>query len=155
MLLVLRNLENTVGLYLVFLSNQHMESKLPRILDLDFVHVEIYDTFIVSTIKEGVTFGSAHLDAMFEVFAMYFKNKPFVSIANRVNDYTIDPNLFRANIYPDLLGIAVVYYTNTAKEVAKFEQKFYEGTYEIFSDLEDAKAWGLQLVNAHIKKAGL
>ena len=122
---------------------------------LDFVEVEIFEHFVVSTIDEGVTFGKTQLDELFELFSTYYKDRPFVSIANRKNDYTIDPNLLSTKKHPELIGIAVVYYTKAAKDIATFEKKFYPGNFEVFKSLSAAKQWSLELLEDHLKKAGL
>ena len=123
-------------------------------LHLKFADIEVFEHFIISTIFEGVTFGKKELDDLFNVFSTYYTDRPFVSIANRKYDYTIDPNLLTIN-HPDLLGIAVVCYTKTAKEIAQFEQKFYEGKYEIFSSVDEAKEWSITQLEDYLKKAGL
>ncbi|HBR53278.1 MAG TPA: hypothetical protein DEA82_03465, partial [Flavobacteriaceae bacterium] len=57
-----------------------------KTIDLEFAEIEVYEHFVVSTIKEGVTFGKKYLQQLFEVFSTYYKDRPFVSIANRAND---------------------------------------------------------------------
>lgn len=126
-----------------------------KTIDLEFAEIEVYEHFVVSTIKEGVTFGKKYLQQLFEVFSTYYKDRPFVSIANRANDYTIDPNLLSNYKHPELLGIAVVCHTDAAKKTALFEQKFYDGQFEIFDSIEEAKEWSLQLLGDHLKNAGL
>lgn len=124
-------------------------------ISLDFADIAVHEHYIISTIHEGVTFGKAHLDAMFEVFNTYYKDRPFISIANREFDYTIDPNMLSARNHPDLIAIAIVYYTDAAKEIVQFEKKFYNGIYEMFDSLEKAQEWSLELLEKHLKKAGL
>lgn len=126
-----------------------------KTIQLDFADVEIHEHYVISTIREGVTFGKQHLDAMFDVFSTYYKDRPFVSIANRKNDYSIDPNMLSKKNHPDLLAIGVVCYTNAAKEIAEFEKKFYKGTFELFPSLEKAEKWSLELLEGYLKKAGL
>ena len=102
-----------------------------------------------------MTFGKRELGVLFNIFNIYYKDRPFISIAHRKHDYTIDPNLLSTNKYPDLLGIAVVYYSEASKKTALFEKEFYLGTYEIFSDLEKAKSWAIEYLEDYLKKAGL
>ena len=122
---------------------------------LEFVTIQIQEHFVISTIEEGVTIDDAKLNKMFEIFTLYYKHRPFVSIANRAYDYTIDPNLLSNYKHPELLGIAVVCHTDAAKKTALFEQKFYDGQFEIFDSIEEAKEWSLQLLEDHLKNAGL
>ena len=44
---------------------------------------------------------------------------------------------------------------DAAKKTALFEQKFYDGQFEIFDSIEEAKEWSLQLLGDHLKNAGL
>lgn len=123
-------------------------------IDLDFAHVKLYDTYVISSIKEGVSLKKKQLNELFEIFNLYYENTPFVSIANREFDYSIDPNLLKTKSHPCIIGIAVVCYNNHSREMAQFEKKFYPGPFEIFENLKDAVSWSNQLIKEN-KKAGL
>ncbi|GAB5399417.1 MAG: hypothetical protein Aureis2KO_10020 [Aureisphaera sp.] len=113
-----------------------------KIIELDFATFELYDRFIVSTINEGVVFDLPHLEKLKEIFNTYYPEKPFISIANRKFDYTINPTcLLHSDLFPNLLGIGVVCYTKSALETATFEKKFYKGSLEIFSDMDECMKW--------------
>lgn len=129
--------------------------KAPRKLTLGFAEIGLYENYVVSSINEGVVLDENHLAELFEIFDSYYKDRPFVSIANREHDYTIDPNLLRDNKHPFLLGIAVICYNESSMEIANFEKKFYSGKYEIFGTIEDAVEWANELIKNYIKKAGL
>jgi len=92
---------------------------------------------------------------MFEIFTLYYKHRPFVSIANRTYDYTVNPNLLSTRRHPELIALAVVCYNKATKDIALFEQEFYTGTYKIFETLNDAKNWSAQFLEEYLKKAGL
>ena len=118
-------------------------------LELEFVEIEIFDNFMVSSISEGVTFDLQHLALFVDIFRKYFGDRPFVSIANRVNDYAINPACFKENIQiPNLLGIGVVCYNDASLQIAKFEKKFYDSIYETFLSIEEAFAWADALLES-------
>jgi len=118
-------------------------------LELEFVKIEIFDDFMVSSISEGVSFDLQHLAVFVDIFRKYFGDRPFVSIANRINDYTINPACFKQNIQiPNLLGIGVVCYTDASLQIAKFEKRFYDSIYETFRSIEEAFAWADALLES-------
>jgi len=110
-----------------------------EIINLDFATVQIQEHFAISTIAEGTTINNEKLDMLFDVFSLYYKDRPFVSIANRKNDYAIDPNLLSTRKHSDLIALAVVCYNDATKEIALFEQQFYTSTYKILIHLKKPK----------------
>ena len=127
----------------------------PKKIDLGFTKIYIYEYYAISTITEGVILNAAKLDQIFEIFSFYYKDKPFVSIANRVNDYTIDPNLLSTKKHPDIIALLVVTQKKTTKEIVMFERQFYDGVFEILDTLEEAKLWADAYLIDYLKKAGL
>ena len=71
-----------------------MESQLLKIINLDFVSIEIYPNFLITTIKEGVVFDTNELEIIYQVFENQFPNTNFGLIANRVHDYTVNPTCY-------------------------------------------------------------
>lgn len=126
-----------------------------KTISLPFATLELHENYVVSTIHEGISFDKDHLKQLFQVFNDYYSHRPFVSIANRINDYTINPNLFARQSHPSILGIGVVCYSESSKEIALFERKFYEGEYEVFMSMKTCLIWTEALLEAYIKKAGL
>ncbi len=128
-----------------------------KVIELDFATFELYENYVISTIKEGVAFDLPHLEKLTDIFNQYFSEKPFVSIANRQYDYTINPTcLMHSDLFPTLIGIGVVCYTPSALETAKFEKNFYKGILETFASMEECIDWSKTLLATHTsKKAGL
>ncbi|WP_203295841.1 hypothetical protein [Luteirhabdus pelagi] len=113
-----------------------------NIIRLPFIHLACYDHYVVSEIGEGITFGLKELNTVFDILEKTYPSTPFISIAHRVNDYTIDPICFlQKRKVPNLMGIAVVYTSDSAYQTALFERNFYDGTYELFQNLEKAIKW--------------
>ena len=119
-----------------------MSLKEPKIVDLDFMQLEMYPRYVISTINEGVTIGIPELEKLFSIFREQYGYTSFVSIANRKFDYTIDPTCYMktdANI--NILGIAVLAKSQQTAEIAAFERKFYNGSFKIFSEMQDCISW--------------
>lgn len=124
-------------------------------IDLDFTCIEIHEHYLVSQIKEGLVFDQRHLDKFYEIFETYYSGIPFVSIADRKYDYTINPNLLRDSRFPNLLGIGVVCYSEASYQTALFEKTFFKGPFQPFYSMETCIAWAKELVEAYKKKADL
>ncbi len=122
-----------------------MNSNRPRIVELDFAKIELFDDHVISTIAEGVSFTQPHLNAITELFESHYGDRPFVSIANRENDYTIDPTCLMKQI-PNLIGIGVVTYNEASFQTAHFEKQFYPGLLEIFNDMDECMTWAQSLL---------
>lgn len=126
-----------------------------KTITLSFATLELHENFVISTINEGIAFDDDHLREIFNVFNDYYTDRPFVSIANRINDYSIKPNLLKQNPHPFLLAIGVVCYNEASRDIALFESKFYKGNYEVFSNIPDCVAWANEILENYIKNAGL
>ncbi|MCW8981375.1 hypothetical protein [Altibacter sp.] len=123
-----------------------MKPSIVKKIKLDFASIEIHQHYMISQIKEGLDFEQPHLEAIYEIFETYFSGRPFVSIADRKNDYTINPNLLKDTRYKNLLGIGVVCYSEASYNNALFEKTFFKGKFEPFYEMEACKEWALQLV---------
>jgi hypothetical protein len=121
-------------------------------LELEFTKVEIHEHFMISQIKEGIDFKQEHLDQFYKLFEIYYSDKPFVSIADRKYDYTIDPNLLRDSRFKNLLGIGVVCYSEGSYQTALFEKNFFKGPFQPFYSLEDCIEWANTLITSHHRK---
>lgn len=125
-----------------------MTSPTPRILDLDFVYIELYDNYMISTIREGVVFDKDHLERFYTIFDTYYSNKPVAYISNRVYDYTVDPTCYiKGSEYKNLVAMAIWCHSESSYNTAKFEKNFYSRPFDIFYNLEDAKDWIFEILN--------
>ena len=123
-----------------------MKAPILKIIQLDFARIEIYENLIVSQIKEFTAFEEEHLEQMYTLFETYFSDKPFISIADRKFDYTINPNLLSRSKFKNLLGIGVVCYSEASYNTALFEKEFSKGVYEVFYSMEDCQNWSKSLL---------
>ncbi len=124
----------------------------PKRIDLSFAEVELYPDYVISSIKPGVFFDFKHLEELSTVFKSHFKSRPFISVADRKFEYSINPScLLESDFIPNLLGIAVVCHTPAAYTAAKFEKQFYDNPFKVFHNLENALDWGKELLAANRK----
>lgn len=117
-----------------------MEFKLVK---LKFGTAKIYDRIIEVVINEAVNFQDEHLESLFELFDIYFHDKKFLYLSNRIHDYSHDlnPKLYKA-VHRNLMANAIVCHNSASYKNAIFEKKFYNKTpFEVFRDYDDAVDW--------------
>ncbi len=119
-----------------------MLSPFPKIVDLDFTKIEIYEDYLISTVKEGVVFDIPQLEKLHFIFDTYFSDKVFGFIVNRENDYTVNPLCYKHAEYPNsLLGEAIYCHSELTYKTAQFEKAFYKRPFEAFFSIESCKNW--------------
>ncbi len=117
--------------------------------ELDIGSAYFYKNYVVTEIKEGIILNFEKAAALFQLGKEHYGNKtPFVYISNRINSYSFEPTAHykSTDLFPNLLGFAVVTYDLLNKEVAELEQVFLNKPTQIFHTLDDAIAWVEQLI---------
>lgn len=124
-----------------------MLSPLLKTISLDFVQIELYKNYLISTIKEGVLFGKKELNIFYEIFDHYFPGKPFGYIADRKFDYTVDPTCYlKSSEYPSLLAMAILCHNEKSFQTAEFESKFFNKPMEAFYSKKESIEWISNLI---------
>jgi hypothetical protein len=120
-------------------------------LDIGFAHFELYDDYLVGTIKEGIVFNAFHLLKFHEIFDQHYSNRAFGYISNRKYDYTIDPTAYFdvSNYSERLVGIAVLCYSKTSFNNAIFSRQFIQRPLEAFYSMDESVAWIQSLLNPY------
>tara|TARA_B100001146_G_scaffold222761_1_gene235817 strand:+ start:28677 stop:29063 length:387 start_codon:yes stop_codon:yes gene_type:complete len=119
-----------------------MTAKLLKTINLDFITLSLYPTYLVSTIKEGVLFDIPQLEILETLFDTHYPDTNFVIIADRKFDYTINPTCYmEVSKYEKLKGIAVVCYNDASEKIAHFEEKFYKKPFQVYRNLKSAEVW--------------
>ncbi len=114
----------------------------PKIINLDFVQVEIHANYLISTIQEGIVFSTAHLETFYTLFETHYPNKKFGYISNRKFDYSVDPTCYKDAVkYPNLLGFAVWCHSEASFNTTQFEKSFNSKPFEGFYTFEECKIW--------------
>lgn len=125
-----------------------MNKKPPhKTITVSFATITIYEKFIVSTVNEGVLFDTPQLEELQEIFGLYFPNKAFGYIANRKNDYTVNPVCYtNTNLIEGLVGMAVLCYTDVNYQTALITKPFFRKPLEAFYSFEACENWLNQLL---------
>lgn len=113
------------------------------IINLRFGTVKIFDSIVELNFKEGITFKTEDLQAVFNTCDIYFPNKKFFILSNRTNDFSVDlnPKLYKA-FHKNLMASAAVCYNELSFRNAQFEKQFFKKIpFEIFRDYEEAVNW--------------
>lgn len=117
-------------------------------LTLEFCEMTVYDRYVVVVVNEGVNITTEYNRTLIQYAETYFSDTPFVYITNRVNSYSVNPQVYidTAKI-KNLKGMAVVSNRYLAKTNAQIEKIFFNKPFEVFTELEDAFAWAEKLIN--------
>jgi len=119
-----------------------MTTQYPKEVILDFAKIEIFEDYLISTVKEGILFDLKNLKKLHFIFDTYFPNKLFGFISNREHDYTVDPTCYlQHSKHPRLIGEAVFCHSQSAFKTTQFEKTFYKRPFEAFFSIEQCKNW--------------
>ena len=121
---------------------------------LDFCIFKFYDNYVISTINEDVNLTVEKSNLMVKIAIDYFGKKPFVYITNRINNYTVDPEVYKKISKLDCLaGFVVVSNSKGSIKNALFEKIFLDKPFQIFNNLDDAVLWAEDIfpIKEHIK----
>lgn len=117
-------------------------------IDLDFTDLHFFNDYVISTVKKDMVLEKDQIDNLKRVCQKFFDGKKFVYIANRKNDYNVNPTIY-INLSEgiSLSGIAVVSENISRLQTANFEKQFSNIPFELFQNLEEAKAWARSLTS--------
>jgi hypothetical protein len=122
-------------------------NKMRAAVKYDFCEFSIFDNFIIAVMKEGVTVLPEHNVILVKLSEKYFKGKPFAYITNRINSYSVDPQVFNETSKIDnLIAFAVVSQSDVRIANASFERKFLTKPHKSFTKLIDAIEWCESLI---------
>lgn len=121
----------------------------------NFPHCEafVFDEFLITQIREGVTITPDHNKELREVIDKHFTNKNLVYISNRFFSYAVDPLTYLGTSkIINLLAIAIVAETEIGKTNAQLESMFYKKKFAIFPTLSEAMGWVHDVIAVEEKK---
>jgi len=119
------------------------------LLIYDFCKINIFDRYTIVEINEGVHLAPDHNTVLVNLVDTYYKNKSFVYITNRVNNYTVDPSIYiKTSEIENLIGFAVVSQTHTKEIAHKIAPLFSRVRFNVFNNLDTAIVWANQLLDA-------
>lgn len=118
-----------------------------KTVELDFTSLKFYECFVVSTMHEGIVFNKELCQKMIDACLDNFSDKPFIYIANRKNDYNVDPTIYlRLGSISNFRGIAIVDKVKSSTNLPQFEKKFTNYPFEVFSELQEAFNWAEDII---------
>ncbi len=125
-----------------------------KTIELADATLDFYEAYVISTIKEDVLFEDYHVEQILRIADEVYEHSPYVYISNRKENYNVNPTIyFQLKKQDCLKGIAIISYKTEGLKNAHFEKQFSPLDFEIFDNLEEAKAWSYRVLKE--KKAGL
>jgi hypothetical protein len=125
-----------------------------KVLELNFTTLEFFTNYVISQPCEGRVLGKKEINKLQEVCVDHFKEKEFIYISLRVNEYNVQPTVYLdLKSVKNLAGIAVVSKNISSLKMATFEKSFCKIPFEIFMDLDKALVWVKEILEN--KKADL
>ena len=122
-------------------------TKSTKTIELSFTELEFYDSVVISTVKDDVLFEKRHIEELRTICADHFKGGHFVYIANRRNNYNVNPTIYINLIQTKTLqGVAVVSEDIVKLQTANFEKQFSPVPYELFHNKEEALVWAYRVL---------
>ena len=113
-----------------------------KIITLDFAKIELFENYVIAHVHENVTIDQEHFALFKNLFAAYFKEKPYVYISDRSQAYNVNPTAYIHFEFSTILkGVAIVTKGKISTLNAQFEQKFMAKPFRIFETVEDAIDW--------------
>ncbi|AFL82048.1 hypothetical protein Aeqsu_2594 [Aequorivita sublithincola DSM 14238] len=124
----------------------------------NFPHCEafIFDEFLVTQIREGVTIRPEHNQDLRDIIDLHFSNKNVVYISNRYFSYGVDPLTYlgTSKIH-NLLAIVIVAHDDIKKSNAELESIFYKKEFAIFPTLSEAMGWAHKVIQNDKKNTSI
>jgi hypothetical protein len=111
-------------------------------LHLEFGIADIFDSYLVMTMHEGVTVKPEYNDILIEVSQKYFSQRPFGYITLRKNSYAVDPRIYiETSKIKNLAAFVVVAECPEKIKSIDVEKIFLKKPFKVFSTLDEAKNW--------------
>lgn len=113
-----------------------------KIISNEIAEIEVYNSFIISTINEGVSFDYEELTWFSDLLKELYPNQKIGYIANRIHKYSVNPLIYFEKLhYEQVSAIAVICNNQEQVNMALYEKTFYKKEFEIFTEIETAINW--------------
>jgi hypothetical protein len=111
-------------------------------LDYPFGEIEIFDNYVLTVMKEGITVIPEYNIELVKIADKYFKGRPFGYITHRLNSYSVDPKVYlKTSKIENLVAFAVVSQKELNLTNSEVEKIFLRQPFEVFDTLEEAVSW--------------
>ncbi|WP_432410734.1 hypothetical protein [Rasiella sp. SM2506] len=120
---------------------------LKKVISFEFGEIELFDNYLVTTMKQGITVIPKYNDELVTLANSHFEGRPFAYITHRKNSYAVDPSIYyKTSKIESLVAFAVVSNKPIDKKIVAIEKIFLDKPFQLFSDMEDAISWALDIV---------
>ncbi len=113
---------------------------MPKTITLPFCTVSFFKNYMITTINTGEVITIKNSRILNDLAYNHFNDNSFFYISNRVNSYSVDPNIYSVTS-KYIMGYAIVSNSELAIANAKFEGNFTEIPFRIFTSIEKAVSW--------------
>ncbi len=118
-----------------------------KIISFEFGDIELFDNYLVTVMKQGITVVPKYNDELVALANSHFGGKPFGYITHRKNSYAVDPSIYyRTSKIENLVAFAVVSNKPIAEKTVAVEKIFLDKPFQLFSEMEEAISWVLDVV---------
>ncbi len=118
-----------------------------KIISNEIAEIEVYNSFIISTINEGVSFDYEELAWFSDLLKELYPNQKIGYIANRIHKYSVNPLIYFEKLhYEQVSAIAVICNNQEQVNMALYEKTFYKKEFEVFTEIDTAINWINKLV---------
>lgn len=116
--------------------------------------IYFYQHIVVGEFNEGVNISYQNAFNILLKSLKYIGSRPIVYISNRVNSYSVQPNDYKyLEKVPNIKGIAIVSSDTMGTSSAMLESKFVTKNFALFSTVQEAKEWGMEILAPHFTKS--
>ncbi|QLE00019.1 STAS/SEC14 domain-containing protein [Galbibacter sp. BG1] len=119
--------------------------KLIKSYTLDFGNIEIYPTFAIGIVNDGIDLSLEDISELATIAEIHFRDREFGYISLRKNSYAINPALYNyIKELNNLKAIAIVSDKEIFKHNFKIEKYFYGKEMALYKSLDEAIDWMIE-----------
>jgi hypothetical protein len=107
---------------------------------------------MITTINNGEIMTVKNSRILNDLAYNHFNEKSFIYISNRLNSYSVDPNIYSVTS-KYIKGYAIVSNSELAIANAKYEGNFTKIPFRIFTSIEKAVSWAEEMQSEQIKSS--
>lgn len=119
------------------------------IVELDFSHIILTDTLLISEIRTGYNVDLESFEALKNLADSHF-TRPFIYISHRINPFSVDPMIYRKlATVNNMRGLAIVAYQPIQRNASKIEEYLIARNIAagIFSTMDEAMIWAREILS--------